>query len=229
MSIDELSEFLHKLSDAIPHERGSKIVLSEIRGNCYALNLVTASLTQHKSLQVIHESISKNDFRGLTEPQMKYARRLDAVMKLHNCSVDAYDRNKEWKIKVVEINIPKTPLFYYEIDTVYGIVTAIGGKSLESKSIIHINQGDYPITVTEKQERELLQHFKGSKLEFTVKKKVNLNDDKIVEAVLEDFEVMSSQTFFAALRQMKADNNEGFFNHIEDSVEAVRNLRQGNI
>ncbi len=189
-----VGELLVSLSEALNIGKSQMLVLSEIRGNCYALNLTTESLTVHENLKVIHKNISENNYKGLNSVQRKYAQTLKTIMG-GQLQMKAYDKDKDFQITVEEIKLPQTPVHYFEIGTAYGIITAIGGNTLDGKAHIRINQEEYNIEITPRQEQDLLSEYKKSRLRLSVKKKISVETDKTMSAELLDFEVLSEQSF----------------------------------
>lgn len=194
LSVQRVGELLVALSEALGIGKNQMLVLSEVRGNCYALELTTETLTVHESLKVIHKNISENNFKGMNLPQRKYAQTLKSIMgdKIH---LKAYNKDKGYEVRVEHIELPQAPAYYYEEGTAYGIITAIGGSSLEGKTSIRVNQEDYNIEITPKQEQALLSAYKKNRLRLSIRKKINFETDKIVSAELLDYEILNEQSF----------------------------------
>jgi hypothetical protein len=224
---DEVGKILIDLTNALG--KGHEIVLSEIKGNCYALNISTPDIVTHEILKVIHKRIEKNDFSGLNGDQRKYAGTINHVMRSQHVYLDAYTKDKEdYHVKVFEIIIPEKPKHYFEIGSIYGKITAIGGKTLNGKANIKINDGHFDIEVTPTQERALLTHYKKTKLLLTIKKKIDFDSGNILSAILEDYEEVSERDFFKGLKKLSDDYPSGLFatENNEDLVSIVRNQAQ---
>ncbi|MBX2928873.1 MAG: hypothetical protein KF852_13640 [Saprospiraceae bacterium] len=221
-----VGELLVDLSQALNLKNSKSLVLSEIRGNCYALQLTTHSVSIHERLKIIHSKVSENDYRGFTAEERKYVHTLKAVLgnKLH---LNAYDESKSFKVKVEEIKLPKNPDHYFENASAYGIITSIGGTSLEGKSYIKINQEDFQIEINQKQEKTLLNYYKKNRIRFSIRKKINFETDKISSAMLLDFEILEQKSFAEAAAEFRTKHPEGTSPDTEDSVTAVRRLREG--
>lgn len=221
-----VGELLLALSQALELKTSQRLVLSEIRGNCYALQLTTQSISVHERLKIIHNKVSENDYKGFTVEERKYVQTLKSVIggKLY---LNVYDESKSFKVKIREINLPKSPDYYFETASAYGIITSIGGNSLDGKSYIKINQEDFQIEINRKQEYSLLNHYKKNRLRFNIRKKINFETDKISSAALMDFEVLEEKTFADAAAEFRTKHPEGIAPDVEDSVTAVRRLREG--
>lgn len=222
---DEVGKILIDLTNALG--KGHKIVLSEIRGNCYALNLSTPYIGTHEMLKVIHKRIEKNDFVGLTTEQKKYVGTLGSVIRSEHVRIDAYTNNKEddYHIRVTEIIIPPKPKHYFELSSIYGKITSIGGKTLDGKTYIKINDGKFDIEVTQMQERKLLEYFKKTKLLLSIKKKIDFDNGSILSATLEDYEEVPEKDFFKGIKNLSENYPNGLFSseNNEDLVYLIRN------
>lgn len=194
LSVKDLSELLSSLYEALNVSDTDKLVLSEIRGNCYAINLTTNNELVHENLKVVHRKISTNDYQGLNKKQIKYVNKVKNILN-DNLFLQAYDETKDFKVEVSEINIPKLPEFYHEITSVYGIVTSIGGRSIDGVSYIRINGHNYDIKVTSSQERKLIPYFKKNKMRLILNKKISTDDKQVKSAELESFEATENIGF----------------------------------
>lgn len=126
---------------------------------------------------------------------------------------------------VTETNITKKPKYYFEIGSVYGKITAIGGKTLNGKAFIKINDGLFDIEVTPSQEKILLTHYKKTKLLLTIKKKIDFDSGSILSAILEDYEEVPETDFFQGLKKLSNNYPNGLFSveSNENLVEIIRN------
>ncbi|MEJ7679687.1 MAG: hypothetical protein WKG06_17870 [Segetibacter sp.] len=52
--------------------------------------------------------------------------------------VQAYDDEKNFRVFVDEIVLPKVSDFFYDISSIYGVLTSIGSRQLNTRSTIHI-------------------------------------------------------------------------------------------
>ena len=224
LPIDEVAKLLHSLSEAIDVDNEHKVVLSQVKGNCYALNLSTYSVTKYETMKVIHRKVSENDYNGLTIKERQYAIVIKDVLNGHY-TLDVYDDKKDFRVRVEKVQIPRVPTYYYEIGTLYGIVTSIGGQTIDGASSILISQQNYPIKVTQSQEQELLEYFKKIKLLFTLRKKLRYDNDTVVSAELESFEPTNKETFAMSVRKLRAKHKDGLLKDYSDPVEALRELR----
>ncbi len=110
--------------------------------------------------------------------------------------VQAYDEEKLDRVFIDEILLPKTPDFFYDISSVYGVLTSIGSKQLNTKSTIHVMGCNYEIEVTSQQEKDLIGFYKKSQLRFVVQRRINLVTREVKSATLESFEQVSSTDFY---------------------------------
>lgn len=210
--IDKLAELLMSLSKAVNSDDKNPLTLSEIRGNCYALQISTPVYTVYETLKVVHNKIANNDFVGLNTDQRKYAVKLKSVLG-DKLTLNAYSPMKDFEVEVSEIILPKPPEFYYEIGSIYGILTAIGGHVVTGKAVIHVNKISYDIEVSSKQELELVHHYKKANIRFLVCKKISMDKKEIVSAKLESFQVLSDVTFSTAISSIRSKLPDSFYDN----------------
>ena len=213
LPIDKLADLLLSLSKAVGADERNPLILSEVRGNCYAVQVSTPVLTVHETLKVVHGKISHNDFTGLNTDQKKYAGKLKILLggKLY---LTAYDKEKAFEVEVSEIKMPKQVDYFYEVGSIYGQITSIGGASVEGKAVIHVNKVGYDIEVNSRQEGELLKYYKQNKIRFLVRKKVSAEKNEIVSAILEDFEVISDKSFYEVASEIRKNLPDSFYDFL---------------
>jgi hypothetical protein len=173
--------------------------------------------------------LEDNDFLGLTGEQRKYAGTMNSIMRSHNVYLDAYAKDKEeYHVRVLKIVMPEKPKHYFEISSIYGKITAIGGKTLDGKAYIKINESHFDIEVTPTQERTLLAHYKRTKLLLTIKKKIDFDSGSILSAILEDYEEVSENDFFKGIKKLSDNYPNGLFlsKNDEDLLSFIRNKPQ---
>lgn len=192
LGIEQVASLLDSLSKALGHS--SKIVLSEIRGNCYALVLSTPNLVTHSTMKLIHSKIRTGDYSGLSSEVRDYASTLKQVMGT-SLKLKAIDKGSNEFSLIDQIVIPARKEFYFEINSEAGEIITIGGASLNGKSHIKISKLQYEVDVTPQQERDLIKYFKNDRLLFTLKQKISYETSKVVRAELIDYKVLSRQKF----------------------------------
>ncbi len=208
LTAQQVGELLTVLSQAMHLNSEQKLILSDIKGNCYALELTTDSISVHENLKVVHRKISENDYSGLGSNEKKYANCLKAIIG-NKLNLRAYDKDKAYYVKLDKIELPKEPTHYFEHSVVHGIITSIGGASLDGKAFIKINEENYQIEINVAQEKSLVRYYKAKKIDFSIKKKIDFTSDKIVSAELIDFEVLEEKTFIELVNEAKASYPDG--------------------
>ena len=216
LPIEKLAELLLSLSKSVNTDEKNPLILSEIRGNCYAIQVTTPIFTVHENLKVVHRKISENDFSGLNNDQKKYASKLKSILG-NKLTLSAYDSNKSFEVELSEIVLPAQPEYYYEIGTIYGIITSIGGSAVDGKAVIHVNRVPYDIEISNKQENELLNFYKKDKIRFLIRKKVITEKKEIVSAKLESFEVIQKNDFVKTVENIRNTLPEDFFNDLNNN------------
>lgn len=226
LSIEQLGELLTSLSKAIGL-KDEPLTLSAIKGNCYALDLSTNKQPVYETLRSVHDRISKSDFAALNTDQIKYATRLNVLLG-DRYRMNVYDPEKTFNLKITNRVIPKRVEYYYEIDDVYGIISSIGGRSIESHPCIKLSNLNYEVLVTSDQESRLLKYFKKGRMLFRLNKKMDFETDRVVSAELVNYEIMKDSPgklddrVEALLSRRKG---KALFPKVKDSVVSVRKLR----
>lgn len=213
--INKLSELLMSLSKIILLQKDDKLILSEVRGNCYALKFTTNNEVVQKSLIVVHNKISKNDYFGLNANQRSYARKIKDITG-DKYTLQAYNKDKSFKVNLEKIELPKPPDYYYQVSSVSGIITSIGGKSLKGKSTIHVSNNSYDIEINKTQEKKLAKYFKNKKIRFVINKKISVEDNEVKSAILEHFEILKDESFIDIISEIRSK-------YSNDIVEEYRN------
>lgn len=217
--LDELVKLLDSLNKTLRLAKDDKVVLSEVIGNSYAISLTTNSYSAFNKISNIHKKISKNDYSGFNADERKYAHQLKNVLnnKYFVQGFTALDKSKRTQID--EIIIPQKPEYYFETGSIYGIITGIGGKTLNGKASVHINNAPYEIEVSHEQEQQLIKHFKKDKLHLTITKKIGFDSGNIISALLEDYEKVGDLSFVEASQLLINKYPDGIFDHIEDAAK----------
>ena len=194
LPIEEVAELLSSLSKAIAIDKDDKIVLSEIRGNCYALNLTTENEVVYNSLKVVHKQIKESRYLGMNANQRKYARTLQKVTD-GKYYIKVYDKSKGFDLHIEEVALPEPSRYFYEIGTIEGVLTKIGSGKVSEGASIHLHGISYNIQVDGDQELELINYYKGQKLRLTIQRKIETDTKNIKEAQLIDFDTLNDKSF----------------------------------
>ena len=229
LPVDTVGDLLVLLSKAVGLKKGENLTLSEVKGNCYALAFSTGSSSLHDRARSVHDKISRNDLLDFNRDQRKYAGRLYSIIRDNKYKIDVYTPDKSFTCRITTPFPGSMSEFYFEIDSVSGVIASIGSSSLDTPSSIKLSKENYAIRVTSAQERDLVKYFKGDKLCLTIEKRVSVATSKIESASLIDFEVMASGKTFPgeANKLMERYKERGLFPGVKDTVSALRELREG--
>lgn len=186
LSIDKLSELLNDLFDAINSGSGSKLTLGTIRGNCYALDFYTEDEKFHSNFIIVHKKIEQHTEIDLKDKERKYAKTLDFILG-DKFYLQAFDNAGNEIVKIRAIDIKNEIRHYYNVDTISGIVSEIGGKDLATQPHIFISGEDYKVYVTNEQDLALKKFYKTETLRIRLRKKISLKDGHTISAKFLDF------------------------------------------
>lgn len=219
LPIDELAELLHKLHKALDVRKGEEIVLSDVITGSYGPIFATHSLKTYTKLQVVHRKISRGEVHKLTPVELDYAIELNDLVQERGLLLRTED-NKQQELTYLPLAIPETPKYMYQIGSTQGTITGMGGQSLDGKINLYIDQESFAIEINAAQEKALYPYYKNGVLRMTIQKRLLFETGNISKATLLDFEVLSDETFLTGLGKLK-----GLYEDVEDSVKAVRNIR----
>lgn len=222
LPIDIFAQFLSSLAEAMNIKQSKDLVVSEIKGNCYAPVISTSSITKYNELKTLHDQISKNEYGNLNHKQKQYARTLKALLG-STLSLNVYDLNKEFYKTISEITIQNKHPFYYESTSVRGTVTRIGGRFIDSKTKINISNYEHDIEINSQQDENLKEYYKKGILEFYITQKINSEKKNVEYAVLDDFIFLYStidgdRTFSQSLINIREKHGE-YFTQIINMLE----------
>lgn len=192
LPVDVFAAFLKSISEALEIKNSHDLVVSEIKGNCYAPVLSTSSATKYAEIKVLHEAIALNNYGNLTGKQINYAKSLKNILG-SKYYLEVYDKDKSYFRKIDEIAILSKVKYYFESTSIRGTVTRIGGKTLDSKPKILISTFDKDIEISEIQDEALKSLYKTGMLELYIVQKVNTTTNQIESAVLDDFIILKHQ------------------------------------
>ena len=208
LSIDKVAELMQYLSKALNLGNSSDVVLSDVKSGSYALQLTTKSVSTYTHLEVLHSSISRNEFGGLTRAEREYAEKLDTI-KGRGGTLKVVAPDRDFRVTINNIEAPRRAEYFYEIGSVQGIMVAIGGSTMEGKINIRIAGEQYNIEINQEQEEALHPHYKKEHVYLTVRKKISMETEKVISATLIDYELLPSSTFRERLEEFWKNHPEG--------------------
>lgn len=214
LPIGKLAKLLAALSKALSTE-DSPIVLSEIKGNCYAPVFSTKSKTQYERVRTLHTEISENNFSTLTQKEKNYAYVLKNILS-GGIILNVYDESKEYYKTIEKIEDTNIFKYYYSTNSIRGFLTKIGSRNLASKNTIFIDSFPIEIEINEQQDAMLKNHYKDSFIEFYITEKKNKENDKVENVVLDDFKIIEkSDSFYKNILELR-EKHGPYFTHLKD-------------
>ncbi|WP_298531108.1 hypothetical protein [uncultured Algibacter sp.] len=223
ISMNLIAELLKDLYKAIDLKDGVKCTLSSIRGNCYALDFSSDHKTHLERFKVVHRNIEGASIQDLNFEQRNYAKTLKKVMD-GKFYVNAYDENKNKIASINEIKTGKSIKYYYTQKTIYGYLSELGGKTLNSKSKHIIIDGySYQIKISKDLDLKLKDFYRTQKLAVKIRIKRTFEKGSVLEAEMIDFKKVGKLTLSENLK------NEGYIpfekinnlNSLDGIIEAI--------
>lgn len=194
LSIKELAELLKNLHKALP-DTGDKCTLSEISGNCYKPSISCYNKITHDSFIKLMKDIEYNG--DLARKQLPFKRTIEKIIQ-RGFFCEAYDNEENLVATISTTEKPKIG-FRYSTEIIYGVLSEIGGKSLERNHIVIYCEDDlshYTIPITTLQDTQLKEHYKNGIIKFEILFKYNTIDKSKYPTQLVSFKPKSNKTFF---------------------------------
>lgn len=186
ISINVLADFLQSLYDVTKGVSDGKIVLSEIKGNCYAAVLSSPNITTIDYMQTLHTYISSGNFEALKSKEKEYSNRLMNIIG-DKLILNVYNNDKSYYRTIEHTKLPVFFPYYFETDSIVGILTRIGGRNINTKNTILVSSYTGEIEISNTQDNKLKRFYKNGILEFYITKKIDKETNKVEKAVLDDF------------------------------------------
>lgn len=211
LSIAQLSKFLSALSKMQP-DNGEDLVLSEVKGNCYAPVISTTSRTQYEQIKSLHGALAKREYNSLKSSEKYYAKVLNEIVT-KGIVLNVYDSKKDFYKTIDFIGDTNKYNHYYSTNSKKGYLTKIGSKNFDSKVTVFVSNYPYEIEIDKQQESLLNAYYKNSLIEFYFTEKINKANLKVEGAVLDSFEVMNQPDFYDSITAFR-DKYGTYFNTI---------------
>ncbi len=201
ISINLISDLLKSLYEAIDLDEQAKCTLSNIRGNCYALDFSSESENQLTRFKIVHKNIQDLPISGLTSEQRKYAKTLKKIMD-GKYYIEAFDENKNRIASIKKINNDGEVKYYYTHQTVHGLLSLLGGNSINSETK-YIRIDGYPHRINISKDLDmLLKPFYGSeKLAVKVRVKHSVDSGSILKTEMVHFTRVERNSLSENLRK----------------------------
>lgn len=224
LPINDLGELLLALYPVIKTRDGENITLSEVRGNCYAIDFQTDEEETRDRFLKIHKKIVEGDIEALKPEENQYIQKLEKTVIKRELYVEALDpEHKETATRIEAIPVIDKIDSYYSTKTLYGIISEIGGPKLDSKPHILVSGEPYKIWLTPEQEDRLRPFHKKGKLLLKIRVKYSLKDKKIWQAELVDFKDLGDKRLDERFEDLN-ENDLSFLVNI-NTEEIIKKLR----
>jgi adenylate kinase family enzyme len=195
ISIEIISDLLRDLYSAIDFNENSKCTLSNIRGNCYAMDFSTESINQLERFKIVHRNIQDVPIKDLEYEQKKYARTLKKIID-NKFYINAYDENGEKIATINEIVNEKEIKYYYSQKTIYGYLSELGAKSIDSDSKHIIIDGfPYRIYITKDLDLQLKSYYGTEKLAVKIRVQRAFQKGNIIRSEMISFKEVGKLSF----------------------------------
>ena len=130
----------------------------------------------------------------------------------NNLTLNVYNNDKSFYKTIRKASPPIVFPYFYETDSVTGILTRIGGRNIDTKNTIMISNYSGEIEITNTQDKSLRNYYKNGVLEFYITKKINKETQKVEKSTLDDFIIISqsSLSFINSINDIRAKYGDYF-------------------
>jgi len=192
---------LQNLYEAIDPGSHIKCTLEGIRGNCYALDFTTEEERFATNFVVIHKNIESIPYSQLQGKQKNYATSLRKVLG-GKYYANAYSAGLKIA-SIKDIGTKENNSTYHTLKTIYGIVSQLGAKSLDSpKKHISIDGLPYNIKISKEQDIELKQFYATDKLRLKLRQKRSQEKGRVIDAELVSFTKVNGNSLIENLKEV---------------------------
>ncbi len=199
---ERIAELLEKLFQAIDPHTDTKCTLSSIQGNSYCLKFNTDDQKYHDNFEVVHRNIEQVQMDELEPSQKEYAKCLKKVLGTRYY-LTAYDNAEKPIASIKEVGIKTVIDYYFSTETVYGILSELGGISVNAnKKHIYVDGVSYRIYISGTQDLELKPYYGTHKLMVKVRHKRSASDGHIISAEMISFTVIAEMDIVDNLKEV---------------------------
>lgn len=226
LSFKDLSALLNDLYNVIDPDSGVICTLSQIRGNCYALDFSTEEAQFESNFVRVHKNLEQIPIQDLEKGEAKYAKTIKKILG-DKFYMNAYDGNNNKVAQIKSLGVDKEFSTYYTYETVYGVLSELGSKKLDSSSKhIFIDGYNEKIFVPRDLDIKLKEHYGTRRLRVELRQKRSFVDGHVIRAELKSFSVTGDRDLVSNLNQEKEQHPENRFAGI-NSVEDILNKLYG--
>lgn len=193
LPVQELADFLSALNKAVSNK--NHLVLSEIKGNCYAPVISTPNKTEFEELKTLHTEIEKGNYESLKKNEKAYFNHISKLLN-KGYGLSIYDKDKNFYKNIETLSVKKHYPYFYHTNEIIGILTQIGSRNLASKNTIYVDSYATEIKINKMQEQQLKEYFKVGKIAFYITEKINKESGKVEFAELDSFEIIAEEKSF---------------------------------
>lgn len=201
ISMQYLSELLRDLYKAIDMDNGDNCTLSNVRGNCYALDFVSEKENHYERFKIVHKNIERLNLIDLNQSERKYADTLKKVLG-GRYYLNAFDSDKKIVASIKGLGELKELKCYYTQKTVYGILSEIGGKTINTENKhVRLDGVNYQISISKDDDLSLKEYYRTRKLKIKIKQKRSIKDNSVISAEMLGFEPVGEKSLSENLKE----------------------------
>lgn len=194
--MNQLGDLISSLYSVVEAKKGDKVVLSDIKDNCYEIEAMTVNPMIEERLIHSSHSIYEKSNSELTTKELRFKKNLARVLKV-GWYVDILNNEGNSVYKIPYGFNEKTIDNYYSNKSIEGVITEIGDKDLNPKNLhIYISDNtEFKIFINSEQHDELKRYYRDQRVRVKLRLKKSLESDKVLSAELISYKPKSKIDF----------------------------------
>jgi hypothetical protein len=226
LPISKISEWLKAFCELL-QENSNDLVISGIETGSYAMSFCVKSENAAQKIKSTHKKIGNQNFDEMNDLERSYAKYTNRFLKDNRCTMFITNKQNKYNAYIKPVSddlISLNNSFYYEIGDIFGIITSIGGSTIDGSVHIMVQGFSKKIFINKKQELSIFQHYKKNKLCLYIKKKIRISNHEVLSASLLDYEFIDKVDTLWDVVQ----TTSSLFHQETDDLNKLQEIRNNN-
>ncbi len=184
LPFQDFAMLLTKMQKALGTDNPA-LCVSAITHGSYKIEFSSNQQSDSDKFEEIHKRVATEECELLPDNEREYATFIDKLITKRQVFFKPY--TEKWQGSITEISKVKEKDFYYLQDQIQGVIREISAAEENKKGHIKLKNFSYRIFITELQDEVLKKFYKSSPLLFTLRQRIHIHKDSIIDATLLSF------------------------------------------